>query len=221
MNERKNMRSDEFEKIVKAYAAGLGNAGASAPHHQLTDFASIFSISPSATLPAVLKQLANVPDATQTSEPRLRDVAALLAPLKAIIDVAGASKPKVEVGAVLDFLMRHAAFPLSEFVEFAKRPGSPKSNRNSRKTNVREDLVESYRREFEETLSDEVRFLDYFRRLSTDSSMGSQELSALAKAVAKTGARSRDAALKKILARRQTIIAQKARLNATRGRSAA
>jgi hypothetical protein len=127
----------------------------------------------------------------------------------------------MEVGAVLDLLMRHAAFPLSEFVEFAKRPSSPKSNRNSRKSNLREDLVESYRREFEETLSDEVRFLDYFRRLSADSSMGSQELSALAKAVAKTGARSRDAALKKILTRRQTIVAQKARLNATRGRSAA
>src|SRR5262245_11834764 len=108
------MRSEEFERIVKAYAVGLKNAGASAAFNQLTDFASIFSASPAATLPAVLKQLSSLPDPTQTQEPRLGDVAALLTPLKAVVDFVATSRSKAEVSAVVDFLIRHATFPLSE-----------------------------------------------------------------------------------------------------------
>ena len=86
---------------------------------------------------------------------------------------------------------------------------------------MREDLIASYYRRLEECLGDDRGFRALADRLNEDAEVGKAEAIALAKRFTQSAPKSRAEAIKKIRARHQALMNQRAKLLATDGRSAA
>lgn len=85
---------------------------------------------------------------------------------------------------------------------------------------LREHLVVKYHRLLEHALGDDPGFAEAYRAIEADQELRAAELIALAKRFAFTSAKSRAAALKKILGRHQALMTSRAKTNATSGRLA-
>jgi hypothetical protein len=90
------------------------------------------------------------------------------------------------------------------------RPSSP----------VRTEVVSSYVRRLEQALGDEQGFLAVYGQLELDASVQANEVAAIAKLFSQASAKSRPAALKKILARHQSLMTSRTKAAATGGRIA-
>ena len=86
---------------------------------------------------------------------------------------------------------------------------------------VRDDLVIHYKEKLEAALGDEEKFTSVYNDLRANAAIGKAEIIALAKQMTGSGARTEDAALKKIWNRHQSLVVFKAKSRATGGRSAA
>ena len=86
---------------------------------------------------------------------------------------------------------------------------------------LREDMVIQYKEKLEAALDDEEKFSTVYDDLRANAAMGKPEIVALAKQMTGSGARTEDAALKKIWSRHQSLMVFKAKSRATGGRSAA
>src|SRR5262245_7309960 len=86
---------------------------------------------------------------------------------------------------------------------------------------TRDDLVIRYKEKLEAALGDDEKFTAIYSDLCENPAVGKPEIIALAKQMSGGGARTQDAALKKIWNRHQSLMMFKAKSRATGGRSAA
>jgi hypothetical protein len=86
---------------------------------------------------------------------------------------------------------------------------------------VRDDLVAHYKQKLEAAFGDDEKFAAICNDRRIDIAMGKPEIAALAKQMTGRGARTQDAALKKIWNRHQSLVVFKAKSRATAGRTAA
>jgi hypothetical protein len=86
---------------------------------------------------------------------------------------------------------------------------------------MREELAAQYKQKLEATLGDDEKFAAIYNHLRTDIAMGKPEIAALVKQMTGSGARTQDAALKKIWNRHRSLVVFKAKSRTTAGRSAA
>jgi hypothetical protein len=188
----------------------------------LGEVAKVFLALPSKSVADVVKRLDHLPPPTNVVDTELESVTGSIAILRELM--AGRAKESLvkDLGLLEKLLRRFRGVDLDVFVLTAMKElvqAVPTRTRQSRGP-LRSDLVDSYNRRLEEALGDDPGFRSVFGELSSDAAMGSSEAAALAKRFAHASARSRDAALKKILARHQALMTSRAKSLATAGRIA-
>jgi hypothetical protein len=111
---------------------------------------------------------------------------------------------------------------ISTFVRMASEAASPhRPTRGREAPELRHDLVAHYKERLEAALGDEEKFTVIYNDLRANAAIGKPEIIVLANQMTESGARTRDAALKKIWNRHQSLMLFKAKSRATGGRSAA
>jgi hypothetical protein len=227
------MNGREFAETLTAFAAVLSSAGAGHSEGQIQDLASLFSAAPNSKVSSIVSQIGAASIPQEAGTPSLGDVASSLSSLKRLI--AHIAKPGAiaDVDSVKGFLAKRPSIGLATFLHAAVEALSskPSRKRNSKTSNtqpkakaaspIRDDLVAEYKRLLEEALGESERFGTTYRELSSDSAMGKAELCMLAKEMTGISGRSKAEALKKIWSRHRSLVAFKAKSNATGGRSAA
>ena len=218
------MKSGDFQKLIVALANAYRNVGAMGASGTLVEFSGLFSMTPASTpLSKVVKQLnARSFDAKGGGQPSLSDIASLISSIPSFVEAAAGPKSKAnaEVAALLQFLISRPNLTLPALLAPPEEKPN-KKRKSTAKPAVHEELVKQYEQQFLASIETEESFANFLGALASDSEMGTAETAALAKAVAGSGGRSRDASLKKIQTRFQSLAAQRARLSATKGRSAA
>ena len=127
-----------------------------------------------------------------------------------------------DITVIEEVLQRHASAPVNVFVTAAVDALlHPPVKKGAKKAPpVRGDLVDRYARRLEDALGDDPGFQSVFAQLSGDASLTVAELKLLSKRFALSSGASRNAALKKIYARHQSLMTSRARSAATAGRIA-
>src|SRR5262245_9772022 len=228
------MNGREFAETLAAFAAVLSSAGAGHSEGQIIqDFASLFSGAPNLKVSSIVSQMEAAPIPQETGTPSLGDVGSSLLSLRRLILHIAKPAAIADVDSVESFLANRPLIGLATFLHAGLEALSskPSRKRNSKTSNaqpkakaaspIRDDLVAEYKRLLEEALGDSERFGTAYRELSSDSAMGKAELCTLAKQMTGASGRSKAEALKKIWSRHQSLMAFKAKSNATGGRSAA
>jgi hypothetical protein len=216
------MQCREFSSTLRAFSNMLDVAGAPVARDRIMTFAAAFDAHPTLNVSDLAKRIAVLGVTEPTGSPSLGDVARLLSALKSFLDKAAKTAVLNDVTAIEMFLRDRAAMELGAFVRIAVEAGSasrPMRRRDAPR--VRDDLVAQYKQKLEAALGDEEAFTAVYNDLRANTAMGKAEITALAKQMTGSGARTQDAALKKIWTRHQSLVVFKAKSRATAGRSAA
>ncbi len=216
------MKCRDFGSILRAFADLLDVAGAPLARDQIVMFAAVFDAHPASSVSDLAKRIAALRVPESTGSPSLGDVARLLTALKSFLDKTAKSTVLTDVTAIEKLLRDRASMELGAFVRMATEAASPRPAARGRDApGVRDDLVVHYKEKLEAALGDEEKFTAVYNDLRANPAMGKPEITALAKEMTGSGARTRDAALKKIWNRHQSLVVFKAKSRATGGRSAA
>lgn len=215
------MKSGEFSQILGAYAEMLEAAGAAVSQTQLVKFTAVFAVDPSATVAALAKQLATVPTSGTVSSTNLDGVLRLISALKALFEKAAKADVLADISAIEKVLQTRSAMDLDEFVRLARETIVPRPTAKRDTVAPQCVLVLQYKEKLEAALGDDERFEGVMRDLRSDPAIAKEDILALAKEMAGSGARTTDDALKKIWSRHQAIAVFKAKTRASGGRSAA
>src|SRR5262249_19352248 len=97
------------------------------------------------------------------------------------------------------------------------RARAAKAAKTPKTTPLRDDLVTDYRQKLESSLGDPERFAAVFNHLRSNTDVGKAEIAALSKQMTGSAGRSIDDGLKKIMNRHHTLMAFKAKSQATGG----
>jgi hypothetical protein len=215
------MRCRDFGSILRAFADVLDAAGAFVARDQVVAFAAVFDASPTSSVSDLAKRLTAVRGDASTGSPSLGDVARLLSFLKGFLDKVAKGAVLADINAIERLLRDRASVELGAFVRMATEaaPGGASRKRNVPK--VQDDLVCRYREKLEAALGDEEKFSTVYNDLRANAAVGKPEIMALAEQMTGSGGRGKDAALKKIWSRHQSLVVFKAKARATGGRSAA
>jgi hypothetical protein len=153
---------------------------------------------------------------------RVSAVLKALSGLNPFLKAIGKLPAVKDITVIEEVLQRHASSPVSVFVSAAVDVLlQPPVKKGAKKAPpIREDLVNRYARRLEDALGDDPGFQGVFAHLSGDQSLTVAELKLLSKRFALSSGTSRDAALKKIYARHQSLMTSRARSAATAGRIA-
>jgi hypothetical protein len=216
------MKCKEFSSVLRAFAEVLDVAGATVARDQIVMFAAIFDAHPASSVSDLTMRIAALGAAGPAGSPSLGDVAGLLSALKGLLSKTAKSAVLIDVEAVHKLLRDHASMEICAFARMATDATSPRRPARGRDApGLREDLVGHYKDKLEAALGDEKKFTALYNDLRANTAMGKLEITALAKQMTGSGARTQDAALKKIWNRHQSLMLFKAKSRATGGRSAA
>jgi len=169
------------------------------------------------TISDLVKILAALPRTASTGNPRLSEVARLLVALKGALNKTGKSAVLSDVSAIEMLLADRASMQLGAFVQMVAGATAAGGRGRSSTAGMRDELVAQYKQKLEATLGDDEKFAAIYNDLRTDIAMGKPEIAALAKQMTGSGARTQDAALKKIWNRHQSLVVFKAKSRATAG----
>jgi hypothetical protein len=216
------MKCREFGGILRKFADLLDTAGAPVARDQIAMLAAVFDAHPTARVSDLAKRIATLPGAECTGSPNLCDVARLLSDLKRFAEKTAKAAVIADIGAVEKLLHERASMGLDALVRIATEAAAPRRPTTGRDAlQVRHDLVVHYKEKLEAALGDEERFAAIYNDLCENTAVGKPEIMVLAKQMTGSGARTGDAALKKIWNRHQSLMIFKAKSRATGGRSAA
>jgi hypothetical protein len=215
------MKSQEFSSLLRRFADVLTVAGTQVAHDEIMMFSTIFDADPKLSVSALAKRISSLNDPGAGS-PSLGDVGHLLSALKALFANAAKSSVLADIEIVEQLLRDRASTELSTFVRMAiELPGPRRSSRKPAAAKMRNDLIDYYKTKFEASLGDEEEFTAVYNDLRANSAVGKGEIVTLAKQMTGGGARTEDAALKKIWNRHRSLMVFKAKSRVTSGRSAA
>ncbi len=214
------MKCRDFSSILRTFADILDVVGAPVARDQIVMFAGVFDAYPTSSVSELTKRIAALPEAA--GRPSLGDLANLLSALKSFLDKTAKSTVLTDVTAIEKLLRDRASMELGAFVRMATEAAATTGRGSGRDApRVRDDLIVHYKEKLEAALGDEEKFTAVYNNLRTNTAMGKPEITALAKQMTGSGARTQDAALKKIWNRHQSLAVFKAKSRATGGRSAA
>jgi hypothetical protein len=216
------MKCKEFGAALRAFADVLDVAGATAARDQIAMLATVFDAHPASSVSDLAKRIAASGVAGSAGTPSLGDAACLLLALKSFLNKTAKSTMLTDVDAVEKLLRDRASMEISTFVRMASEAASPhRPTRGRDAPGLRDDLVVHYKEKLEAALDDEDEFSVIYKDLRANTAIGKPEIIALANQMTGSGARTQDAALKKIWNRHQSLMLFKAKSRATGGRSAA
>jgi hypothetical protein len=215
------MKSGEFGSVLRIFADVLDAAGASTARDQVIVFAAAFDADPKSSVSNLAKRIASLPGTRTTGRPNLGDVARLLSALKGLLSKTAKASVLTDINSVEKLLRDRASMEIGAFVRMATEAATPHRPTRKRGAAVRDDLVAYYKEKLEAFLGDEERFATAYNDLRADTNIGKPEIVALAKEMTGSGARTEEAALKKIWNRHRSLMVFKAKSRATGGRSAA
>jgi hypothetical protein len=220
------MKCRDFSAALGALADVLYTAGAPVARDQIAMFATVFDACPSSSVSDLTNRLAALRGDQSTGSlslgNSLGDVARLLSVLKGFLEKVAKGAVLADIAAVEKLLQDHATMELRAFVRSATEAAA--SRRPARKPaapQVRDDLVLQYKEKLEAALGDEEKFGAVYGDLRANAAIGKSEIMALAKQMTGSSVRTRDAALKKIWNRHQSLVVFDAKSRAMDGRSAA
>lgn len=216
------MQCREFSGALRAFADVLDAAGAPVARDQVVTFAALFDAHATSSVSGLAKRIAALGVTGPAGSPSLGDVARLMSALKSFFERAAKTAVLNDVAAIEMLLRDRAAVELGAFVRIAAEAGT--AGRLARRRDaprLRDDLVAQYKQKLEAALGDEEAFTAIYNALRANTAMGKAEITALAKQMTGSGARTQDAALKKIWNRHQSLVVFRAKSRATAGRSAA
>ena len=216
------MKCKEFSSALRAFADVLDIAGAPVARDQIVMFAAVFDVHPTLSVSDLAKRIAALDVTVSRDSPSLGDVAPLLSALRSFLNKTAKSSMLIDVDAVEKLLRDRASMEITAFARMAVAAASPRRTTRGREPGrLRQDLVVHYKERLEAALGDEERFIAIYNDLRADAAIGKSEIIALANQMTASGARTQDAALKKIWNRHQSLVVFKAKSRATAGRSAA
>jgi hypothetical protein len=216
------MKCRDFGGVLRTFADILDVAGAPAARDQIVMFAAVFDAHPTSSVADLARRLAALGVAGSIGSPSLGDVACLLSALKDFLSKTAKATVLADVEAIEKLLRDRAAMELWAFVRITTQAASPRRPAAARDApGLRDDLIVHYQDKLEAALGDEEKFTAIYNDLRANPAMGKAEVAALAKQMTGSGARTQDAALKKIWNRHQSLVVFKAKSRATGGRSAA
>ena len=217
------MKCQDFSSILKAFAEMLDTAGAVAARDRIVMFAPLFDATPTSKVSDLVDRIASLPRPGHTGSPTLRDVGVLLSALKVLLNKTSKTTVLTDISSIETILRDRASIEIGAFVrmvtEAAAAPRRQTGGRGA--STIRDDLVVLYKEKLEASLGDEEKFRAVYNDLRANTAIGKPEIVALAKQMTGSGARTVDAALKKVWNRHQSLMVFKAKSRATRGRSAA
>jgi len=216
------MKCRDFGSVLRTFADVLDVAGASVARDQIVTFAAVFDAHPTSSVSDLVRRLAALGVAGSMGSPSLGDVARLLSALKGFLNKTAKTTVLTDVDAIEKLLRDRASMELAAFVRIttqAAPPHRPATGRDA--PGLRDDLIVHYRDKLEAALGDEEKFAAIYNDLRANTAVGKPEIIVLANQMTGSGARTQDAALKKIWNRHQSLIVFKAKSRATGGRSAA
>ena len=217
------MKCKDFRAQVVMPAADFLEAGAGVEAAvALRGIAPVFDALPDKSVADIVKRLkAFELNALVFPGIRLNTALKALSGLSSFLKAIGKLPAMKDVEAIQEVLQRHADVPANVFasaaVDFLSRPPA---NKGAKKLPLREALVDSYARRLEDALGDDPGFERVFAQLSADASLTVGELKLLSKRFALSPGANKDAALKKIYSRHQSLMTSRARSAATAGRIA-
>jgi len=216
------MKCRDFGGVLRTFADVLDTAGAPAARDQIVLFAAVFDAHPTSSVSDLARRLAALGVAGSMGSPSLGDVACLLSALKGFLSKTAKATVLTDVDAIEKLLRDRASIELGAFVRMATQAACPRRPTSGRDApGLRDDLVVHYKEKLEAALGDEEKFAAIYNDLRANTAVGKAEITALAKQMTGSGARTQDAALKKIWNRHQSLMLFKAKSRATGGRSAA
>jgi hypothetical protein len=216
------MKCREFGAALRAFAGVLDVAGAPAARDRIVMFAAVFDAHPTWSVSDLAKRIAALCVTGPAGSPSLGDVAPLLSALKSFLNKTAKTAMPNDVTAIEELLRDRASMELGAFVRMATAAAPTAGcGRRGDAPRTRDDLVAHYKQKLEAALGDEETFTAIYNDLRANMDMGKPELTALAKQMTGSGARTQDAALRKIWNRHQSLVVFKAKSRATAGRSAA
>jgi len=216
------MKCRDFSAVLSTFADLLDAAGAPVARDQIVMFAAVFDAHPTSSVSDLAKRIGALRGTGSAGSPNLGDVARLLSALKSVLNKTAKATVLTDLNAIEKFLHDRASMELGAFVQMATEAAAPpRPTRNRAAPVVRDDLVAHYKEKLEAALGDEEKFSAVYNDLRANTAVGRPEIIALAKQMTGSGARTEEAALKKIWNRHQSLVVFKAKARATGGRSAA
>ncbi len=215
------MKSGEFSSILGAYAEMLGTAGAAASQAQIVKIAAVFEVEASSPVGSLAKRLATVPTSGTVSSTNLGGVVRLLSALKGVLKKSAKAGVLADISAIEKVLQDRASMDIDEFVRLAGDVMTPRAKGKRGAKTPQSGLVLQYKEKLEAALGDDEKFASVMHDLRSDQTIAKEDIIALAKEMTGSGARTTDAALKKIWSRHQAVAVFKAKTRASGGRSAA
>jgi hypothetical protein len=214
------MKCRDFSSILRTFADVLDVAGAPVARDQIAMLAGIFDAYSASSVSELTKRVAGLPEAA--GDPSLGDLAKLLSVLRRFLNQTAKSAVLTDVDAIEKLLHDRASMGFGAFVRMATEAATPTGRGRGRDApRERDDLVVQYKEKLEAALGDEKTFTAVYNDLRANTAVGKPEITALAKQMTGSGARTQEAALKKIWNRHQSLVVFKAKSRATGGRSAA
>jgi hypothetical protein len=216
------MKCRDFGSVLRTFADVLDVAGAPVARDQIVTFAAVFDAHPASGVSNLARRLAALGVAGSAGSPSLGDVACLLSALKGLLDKTAKGTVLADVEAIEKLLRDRATMELGAFVRMTTQAASPRRPTAGRDApGLRDDLIAHYRDKLEAALGDDEKFAAIYNDLRSNTAVGKPEVIVLAHQMTGSGARTQDAALKKIWNRHQSLVVFKAKSRATGGRSAA
>jgi hypothetical protein len=217
------MKARDFSSILGTFSEVLNAAGAPIAGNQIKTFAAIFDAHPTSTVSELTKRIDSSLEPGPTGSPSVGDVARLLSALKNLLDKTAKTAVMTDVETIEKVLRARPSMGLTAFVQTAIEVCAVPSRTAKKRTVplVRDDLVLQYKEKLEASLGDAEKFTATYNDLRSNAAIGKSEIVALAKQMTGSGARTEEAALKKIWSRHQSLMVVKAKSRSTGGRSAA
>jgi hypothetical protein len=216
------MKCRDFGGVLRTFADVLDVAGAPAARDQIVAFAAVFDAHPTSSVADLARRVAALGVVGSMGSPSLGDVACLLSALKGLLGKTAKTTVLTDVDAIERLLRDRASMELAAFVRIATQAVSPRRPATGRDApGLQDDLIVHYRAKLEAALGDEEKFAAIYNDLRANAAMGKREITALANQMTGSGARTQDAALKKIWNRHKSLVVFKAKSRASGGRSAA
>lgn len=216
------MKCSDFGAFLRRFANVLAAAGAAVPRDQILTFATIFDVQPKSSISDLVKRISALPKIESAGGPRLADVNKLLTPLKGLLDKTAKAGVLTDLAQIEALLQDRPSMEITGIVSMMSQAITvPRTTKRRDPPALRSDLVAYYRERLEGALGDEEKFKTVYDDLRANTAMGKPEIIALAKEMTGSGARTEDAALKKIWSRQQSLTIFNAKRRASGGRSAA
>jgi hypothetical protein len=151
----------------------------------------------------------------------LGGVVRLLSALKGVLKKSAKAGVLTDISAIEKVLQDRASMDIDEFVRLAREVMTPRPKGKQGAKTPQSGLVLQYKEKLEAALGDDEKFASVMHDFRSDQTIAKEDILALAKEMTGSGARTTDAALKKIWSRHQAVAVFKAKTRASGGRSAA